>query len=77
MTTITAIKEAGQYTVEETNNPRMPYMLHGKRNAVYGLMRQVGKDGQPKMHGPMFAINGKTGAVVRIRGFRTEWVEEG
>ena len=65
-----------KYRVETTSNPRIPYYLHGPRGALYGLMRQVEDNGQPKMGEPMFAISAKTGRVRRLMPWGTEWVED-
>ena len=66
------------YQVEKTDNPRMPYRLTGKRGAVYGLMCQAGPDGAPRPANryPMFAVNSRNGAIVRVARYQTEWVKD-
>ena len=63
------------YSIKETGNPLMPYMLTGKRGATYGLMTQVDENGEPRdaSRYPLFAVNSR-GAVARLARYQTEWV---
>ena len=66
------------YRVEETGDPRAPYILHGKRGATYGLMRQLHRNsGKPKLDQPMFCVNlgGIRGKMVRLFN-QSNWVVE-
>ena len=73
-TTMTEIRN--HYEVQDTGNPRMPYILKGKRGATYGLMRQVNDDGTPNMDGLMFAMNPNSSRCPRLQPHGSEWVRE-
>lgn len=65
------------YRVEETGNPKMPYMLYGKRGAVYGLMRTVdAQAGKVREDGPLYAMSARSGAIAKLGRWGTEWVKE-
>ena len=54
------------YEVTKTDSEEIPYELHGKRNAHYGLMRNV-----PKPH-MLFAINMRSFGCVERLGWFTD-----